>query len=707
MNTIMLALHVLILAGGSRPSQNFNSHRTHVDALAKTSLEKGVAPERVTIFWADGHDDAPDRAVLPPFKSAVPLALRGHSALEEDGHALLLEDTKFPGFAVYPATRTALKKWLFEYAAQLDSGDVLLIAVTDHGEADPTHSMNTSISLWGERWTVDEMLADLEPVSSKVKITLWMSQCYSGGFARLAWSRQNLCGAFSAEPSRMAYGCYPDLAVEEDIGHFVHFLEGLRRHGTLSGAHRWAVRHDDTPDTPHLSSEAYLRERLITRAAKRHSSLAREIDLGLEDADTSPHWVDIAVLSKIYGLGFLQRFDDIVRRLRAVKQLSANLTDWQALWLRILRRGQFDSLRRMGVLPKEKTGSLSVSQAKLKTFEKWLEDHALDRERLEGLARSRHAARTLAEAVDLHEAAVIRLSYLFVDMVGPSLLAPDERAQYQRLRACEQQAVWSPDKAHEPLSRTTIQAPSFEVLERRGHDVQPSFLGVRYGAAPKRLGAQIQSVVSGSPAMAAGLRKGDIITHVDARAIAHHNELAELTMLSKRAEPTNYRVLRGSETLNRPVRLVGLPSKPPKIQIGEVVPPLKLVALKDGGPIDVVGRGKPQVLFFWATWCGPCKRALPLLTAWSTKHGIGVRAVTSEDRETVEAFIAKRGSFPFPVMLDPSAQVTERFDVSNLPHFVLLDGLNMLRASEVGFRGEIPFAPDLVDAVTKRADDGP
>ncbi len=73
-------------------------------------------------------------------------------------------------------------------------------------------------------------------------------------------------------------------------------------------------------------------------------------------------------------------------------------------------------------------------------------------------------------------------------------------------------------------------------------------------------------------------------------------------------------------------------AKPPLINAP--APPFEVTTL-DGQKITLAElKGNVVVLNFWATWCAPCKRELPLLDAYyraQQKAGLRVLAVTTED----------------------------------------------------------------------------
>lgn len=83
--------------------------------------------------------------------------------------------------------------------------------------------------------------------------------------------------------------------------------------------------------------------------------------------------------------------------------------------------------------------------------------------------------------------------------------------------------------------------------------------------------------------------------------------------------------------------------------------------------------GKPIIVNFWASWCGPCKMEMPDFNeAFATyKDEINFLMVNMTDgsRETVEtasSFIAKSG-YIFPVYYDTEYSAAITYSVSSLP----------------------------------------
>jgi thiol-disulfide isomerase/thioredoxin len=67
-----------------------------------------------------------------------------------------------------------------------------------------------------------------------------------------------------------------------------------------------------------------------------------------------------------------------------------------------------------------------------------------------------------------------------------------------------------------------------------------------------------------------------------------------------------------------------------------------------GGEVSLAAlRGRPVVIDFWATWCAPCERQVPVLNAFHDKYGdripvLGI-AVDVGGAETVAPFVSQHG----------------------------------------------------------------
>ena len=154
-------------------------------------------------------------------------------------------------------------------------------------------------------------------------------------------------------------------------------------------------------------------------------------------------------------------------------------------------------------------------------------------------------------------------------------------------------------------------------------------------------------------------------------------------LLTYQARDGNSTARDGFGTVELPAGLNST-GREPAAENGRVAPDFLLQTL-DGGTLRLSDlRGKPLIVNFWATWCGPCRTEMPDLVETHIAHsddGLVVVAVNQrEAAERIQPFVDEFG-LPFPIALDRRGEIGTSWRIGGamegLPstYFVDRDGI--------------------------------
>lgn len=119
----------------------------------------------------------------------------------------------------------------------------------------------------------------------------------------------------------------------------------------------------------------------------------------------------------------------------------------------------------------------------------------------------------------------------------------------------------------------------------------------------------------------------------------------------------------------------------------------KLPKFSDGATYELANdRGDVVIIDIWATWCEPCKDALPMWQEVARQYGprgLKIYALNvDQDRNQIEKFIAE-SKLTLPVLHDPDGTVVgPTLKVAMMPTTFLIDRKGYLRFVHEGFAEE-------------------
>jgi thiol-disulfide isomerase/thioredoxin len=157
---------------------------------------------------------------------------------------------------------------------------------------------------------------------------------------------------------------------------------------------------------------------------------------------------------------------------------------------------------------------------------------------------------------------------------------------------------------------------------------------------------------SPSPAQAA---PPDKLVIMDPAPAASLGDIARMARAKKSSQPKSVKIFNEENMPHAP------------LSSGEKAPGLEAQNTPAGG--------KVTVLDFWATWCGPCRHALPGLKQLQAIYGADKVEVISisedEDEGTWQSFVAQN-RMNWTQRLDSDHQMMRQYGASALPTYVLI-----------------------------------
>lgn len=100
-------------------------------------------------------------------------------------------------------------------------------------------------------------------------------------------------------------------------------------------------------------------------------------------------------------------------------------------------------------------------------------------------------------------------------------------------------------------------------------------------------------------------------------------------------------------------------------------------------------RGDVIMLNFWASWCGPCRKEMPLLDELHERYeaaGFKVWGVNVDSSRADAEQMLQRIPVDFPILFDSAGSVSKLYGVDAMPSSVFIDRDGNVRHIHRGYR---------------------
>ncbi len=119
--------------------------------------------------------------------------------------------------------------------------------------------------------------------------------------------------------------------------------------------------------------------------------------------------------------------------------------------------------------------------------------------------------------------------------------------------------------------------------------------------------------------------------------------------------------------------------------------PLQLLENNKSGKTTGINnyQGKLVYLDFWASWCGPCRKSLPILNEIRSQYAAqGFEVVAVNVDENLDDALGFLEKYPvdYPILLDPKGKMPQAYKIQGMPTAYLIDKTGKIIYKHVGFK---------------------
>lgn len=138
-----------------------------------------------------------------------------------------------------------------------------------------------------------------------------------------------------------------------------------------------------------------------------------------------------------------------------------------------------------------------------------------------------------------------------------------------------------------------------------------------------------------------------------------------------------------------------------KSYLGKKAPPLVVEKWLTAKPEF---EGKFLLIDFWATWCGPCRMAIPDLNQIQKQFAdrVCVIGISDESEATVRAMTTPK--MIYAVAIDTQAKLKKEVEVRGIPHVLLIDPKGIVRWEGFPHLHGEELTPEVVRSIIAKYD---